>query len=86
MAKTDIQQVEHYISHALSELHSKRNDGWVEEHYRKELADCGRIIDEYLESLDQQIDMFEGTESCIKAYQKERLNDLRKKIDEIQRP
>lgn len=80
-----VYELEHYIQHALLEIHSKRNDGWTEDFYRKELAECGKIIDEYLKELDLQIDLFEKTD-VVKNYEKEKLSLLRKRIDEVQRP
>lgn len=75
--------MEHYIRHALSEVNSRRNDGWVDEHYRTELVECGKVIDDYLKTLNEQLDMFSG---ISKNHEKERLIELRKKIDEVQRP
>lgn len=80
-----IYELEHYILHALSELNSKRNDGWTEDFYRKELKECGKIIDDHLKELESQIDLFEKTDAT-KTYEKEKLSLLRKRIDEIQRP
>lgn len=77
--RVEVYELEYYVQHALSELNSKRNDGWVDEHYRKELIECGKIIDEHLENLNKQIDMFEETSN----YEKEKLSLLRKRIDEV---
>lgn len=78
----NIYEMEHYIAHMLSELNSKRHDGWVEEHYRKELNDCGKIIDEYLQTLNEQMNM-EETIDWVKDYENKKLSHLRKKINEI---
>lgn len=76
----NIYEIEHYITHMLSELNSKRNDGWVEEHYRKELNECGIIIDNYIQKLNETKD---ETIDWVKNYEKEKLSILRKKINEV---
>lgn len=78
----NIYEIEHYIVHMLSELNSNRHDGWVEEHYRKELSECGKIIDSYLQNSSEQMTM-EDTKDWVKEYENEKLFNLRKKINEI---
>lgn len=82
MEQIRIDEMEHYILHAISELNSKRNDGWVDGHYRDELLSFEKKIDQYLKDLENMIEN-EETIDWVKGYEKEKLLELKKRINGI---